>query len=86
MNNSVTIIHRLVSLGNTYDYYCYVIQSGCTNGDLRLNGAGFSSTQGRVELCHINKWGTICDDSWGSADAQVACKQLKYSSHGNLTS
>ena len=57
--------------------------SGCTNGELRLNGAGSSSTQGRVELCHNDQWGTVCDDSWDSNDAQVACKQLKYSSYGN---
>ena len=56
--------------------------ASCTNGNLRLNGAGLSSTQGRVELCHNSRWGTVCDDSWGSTDARVACKQLKYSSYG----
>ena len=28
---------------------------------------------------HDNKWGTVCDDSFGSTDAQAACKTLGFS-------
>ncbi|XP_071486157.1 CD5 antigen-like [Diadema antillarum] len=33
---------------------------------------------GRVEIFHDNSWGTICDDSWSSTEAEVVCEQLGY--------
>lgn len=53
----------------------------CNNGGIRLSGANFDF-EGRVELCQDSVWGTVCDDSWGSADAMVACRQLGYLTEG----
>ena len=53
----------------------------CTNGDIRLIG-GSNSYEGRVEICNNNAWGTVCDDFWGTSDANVACRQLGYSDTG----
>ncbi|XP_072024719.1 scavenger receptor cysteine-rich domain-containing protein DMBT1-like [Amphiura filiformis] len=44
---------------------------------LRLVG-GAVRTEGRVEIFHEGKWGSICDDGWDENEANVVCRQLGY--------
>ena len=49
-----------------------------TTGDIRLVGAGSSASQGRVEVCYNNQWGTVCSNLWTVNEAIVVCRQLGY--------
>jgi deleted-in-malignant-brain-tumors protein 1 len=51
------------------------IRCTCTQEAIRLRG-GTTITEGRVEICYNNTWGTVCHDFWDSTDARVVCAQL----------
>ncbi|XP_064614318.1 uncharacterized protein LOC135478001 [Liolophura sinensis] len=46
-------------------------------GSLRLVN-GTQPTAGRVEVMYKGKWGTICDDAFGTEEAIVVCRQMGY--------
>ena len=71
---------------HTYKIYPYdtVI---CNNGDVRLvarNGSTVNVSEGRVEICFSETWGTVSNDGWSTNDAGVVCRQLGFSRFSEL--
>ena len=51
--------------------------SRCSDGSIRLQN-GISPYEGRVEICILGTWVTVCDDFWTINEARVMCTQLGY--------
>ena len=37
---------------------------------------GDTQSEGVVEMCFNNGWGTVCDNDWSNNNAMVVCNQL----------
>ena len=49
---------------------------------------GSGTDDGILEIYHSSRWGSVCDDGWGSEESLVACRQLGFTNyvsyrHGN---
>jgi hypothetical protein len=57
---------------------------GCETGSIKVVD-GQDTSDGRIEICFDNLWGTICSQSWDKNDALIACKQLGFSTEFALS-
>lgn len=48
-----------------------------SEGAIKLVG-GREEFEGNVEVLHDGQWGSVCDDEWDDAEADVICRQLGY--------
>ena len=55
----------------------------CCHGTVRLANSSVSY-EGRVEICALGTWKTVCDDYWGTTAAGVVCAQLGYPRDGMI--
>lgn len=60
------------------------VDSQCTEESLRLADSNLAN-EGRLEVCYLGLWGTVCDDNWNLNNAEVACRQLGFSTEGKKT-
>ena len=57
------------------------LPGNCSDGKLRLVN-GSDKYRGRVEVCINNAWGTICDNGFDSAEAEIICSELGFDREG----
>lgn len=55
----------------------------CTRDQIRVVGVSDANkTEGRLEICNNELWGTVCSERIDRTTAMVACRELGYNTPG----
>lgn len=77
--NVVTIVNEYPKIINAIKINKYIDKINIVSDyELRLSGSN-SSMEGRVEIRKAGgSWGTVCDDKFGTKEADVVCRMLGF--------
>jgi len=53
-----------------------ICKGGEKTSQKKIRLVGGNKNEGRLEINHNGKWGTVCDDGFGDKEAKVVCRQL----------
>ena len=78
MKSAVKNIYTCTSVRMYYIFWQDVIQCYCilTDGSYGNAESVGSDREGVVQVEFYGRWGHICDTSWDSVDAEVACVEF----------
>ena len=68
----------MISISSTDPNVVNILASSCVNGDVRLVNKDdkVDQSEGRVEICVNNIWGSVCNRGFNTDEADVICRQL----------
>ena len=78
----------MTSINSFYINFCVSLIAPCKNDNVRLIPAANNTpsltplSSGRLEICYMSQWATVCKEGFGTNDAVALCGELSFNSDG----